>query len=51
MIGKGLLSVFISIGALLIMGLICFFLMIFNAYKESLWEEIYEKYIKGDENE
>ena len=39
-----LLNLILSLGALLISGLICSFLVILNIYKEEIWEELYEKY-------
>ena len=38
-----LLNLILSIGALLISGLICSFLVILNIHKEEVWEEIYGK--------
>ena len=37
-----LLNLILSLGALLIGGLICSFLVILSAYKDEIWEEIYE---------
>ena len=37
------LNILLSIGALLIGGLICSFLVILNIHKEKIWEEIYGK--------
>ena len=39
-----LLNLILSLGALLIGGLICSFFVILNIYKEKIWEELYEKY-------
>ena len=39
-----LLNLILSLGALLIGGLICSFLIILSAYKDEIWEEIYEKF-------
>ena len=41
-----LLNLILSLGALLIGGLICSFFVILNIYKNELWEEIYERYLK-----
>ena len=41
-----LLNLILSLGALLIGGLICSFFVILNIYKNELWEEIYERYFK-----
>lgn len=41
-----LLNLILSLGALLIGGLICSFLVILNIYKEEIWEEIYGRYFK-----
>lgn len=38
-----LLNLILSIGALLISGLICSFLVILNAHKKEFWEAIYER--------
>lgn len=40
------LNILLSIGALLIGGLICSFLVILNIHKGKIWEEIYERYFK-----
>lgn len=40
------LNILLSIGALLISGLICSFLVISNIHKEKIWEEIYGRYFK-----
>lgn len=40
------LNILLSIGALLIGGLICSFLVILNIQKEKIWEEIYGRYFK-----
>ena len=40
------LNILLSIGALLISGLICSFLVILNINKEEIWEEIYGRYFK-----
>lgn len=45
------LGLVIGIGALLIIGLICSFFLIISAHKEELWEEIYDKYIKGEDDD
>ena len=39
-----LLNLILSLGALLIGGLICSFFVILNIHKEEIWEELYEKY-------
>ena len=41
-----LLNLILSLGALLIGGLICSFFVILNIYKEEIWEEIYGRYFK-----
>lgn len=41
-----LLNLVLSLGALLIGGLICSFLVILNIHKEEIWEEIYERNYK-----
>ena len=41
-----LLNLILSLGALLIGGLICSFLVVLNIYKEKIWEEIYGRYFK-----
>ena len=41
-----LLNLILSLGALLIGGLICSFLIILNIQKEKIWEEIYGRYFK-----
>ena len=41
-----LLNLILSLGALLISGLICSFLVISNIHKEKIWEEIYGRYFK-----
>lgn len=41
-----LLNLILSLGALLIGGLMCFFLVILNIHKEKIWEEIYGRYFK-----
>ena len=43
---NGLLNLVLSLGALLIGGLICSFFVVLNIYKEELWEEIYGRYFK-----
>lgn len=40
------LNILLSIGALLISGLICSFLIILSAQKDEIWEEIYGRYFK-----
>lgn len=40
------LNILLSIGALLIGGLICSFFVILNIYKKEIWEEIYGRYFK-----
>lgn len=40
------LNILLSIGALLISGLICSFLIILSAHKDEIWEEIYERNYK-----
>ena len=42
------LNILLSIGALLIGGLICSFLIILSAYKDEIWEEIYERNHKNN---
>ena len=39
-----LLNLILSLGALLIGGLICSFFVILNIYKKEIWESIYEKF-------
>ena len=39
-----LLNLILSLGALLIGGLICSFFVILNIHKKEIWEELYEKY-------
>ena len=41
-----LLNLILSLGALLISGLICSFLVILNIHKGKIWEEIYGRYFK-----
>lgn len=41
-----LLNLILSLGALLIGGLMCSFLVILNIHKEKIWEEIYGRYFK-----
>ena len=41
-----LLNLVLSLGALLIGGLICSFLVILNIHKGKIWEEIYGRYFK-----
>ena len=41
-----LLNLILSLGALLIGGLICSFLIILSAHKDEIWEEIYGRYFK-----
>lgn len=41
-----LLNLILSLGALLIGGLICSFLIILNIRKEEIWEEIYGRYFE-----
>ena len=41
-----LLNLILSLGALLIGGLICSFLIILNIRKGKIWEEIYGRYFK-----
>lgn len=41
-----LLNLILSLGALLIGGLICSFLVILNIYKKEIWEGIYGRYFK-----
>ena len=43
-----LLNLIIYLGALLIGGLICSFLVILNIHKEEIWEEIYERNNKNN---
>ena len=38
-----LLNLILSLGALLISGLMCSFFVILNIHKEEVWEEIYGK--------
>jgi len=40
------LNILLSIGALLIGGLICSFLVILLAHKDEIWEAIYEMFDK-----
>lgn len=39
-----LLNLILSLGALLIGGLICSFLVILSSHKKEFWESIYEKF-------
>ena len=39
-----LLNLILSLGALLIGGLICSFFVILNIHKGKIWVELYEKY-------
>ena len=39
-----LLNLILSLGALLIGGLICSFLIILSTHKDEIWEEIYEMF-------
>ena len=39
-----LLNLILSLGALLIGGLICSFLIILSAHKDEIWEAIYEMF-------
>lgn len=41
-----LLNLILSLGVLLIGGLICSFFVILNICKKEIWEEIYGKYFK-----
>ena len=41
-----LLNLILSLGALLIGGLICSFFVILNIHKKEIWEEIYGRYFK-----
>ena len=41
-----ILNLILSLGALLIGGLICSFLVILNIHKGKIWEEIYGRYFK-----
>ena len=41
-----LLNLILSLGALLISGLICSFLVILNIHKKEIWEEIYGRYFE-----
>lgn len=43
-----LLNLTLSLGALLIGGLICSFLIILSAHKDEIWEEIYERNNKNN---
>ena len=40
------LNILLSIGALLIGGLICSFLVILSTHKDEIWEEIYGRYFE-----
>jgi hypothetical protein len=51
MVSNPVLNIIVCVGALLVLGLICSFFVILSAHKEQIWEEICNKYIKGDENE
>lgn len=44
-----LLNLILSLGALLIGGLICSFLIILSAHKDEMWEEIYERNNKNND--
>ena len=41
-----LLNLVLSLGALLIGGLMCSFLVVLNIHKEKIWEEIYGRYFE-----
>ena len=43
-----LLNLILSLGALLIGGLICSFLIILSAHKDEIWEKIYERNNKNN---
>ena len=45
------LNIIVCVGALLVLGLICSFFVILNANKEEIWEEIYDRYIRGEEDD
>lgn len=44
-----LLNLALSLGALLISGLICSFLIILSAHKDEIWESIYERNHKNND--
>lgn len=46
-----IVSLIVGIGALLVLGLICSFFVILNSHKKEIWEEIYDKHIRGDKND
>lgn len=41
-------NIIVGIGALLIGGLICSFLIVLNEHKNEIWEKIYEIYNRKD---
>ena len=41
-------NIIVGIGALLIGGLICSFLIVLNEHKDEIWEKIYEIYNRKD---
>lgn len=51
MVSNPVLNIIACIGALLVLGLICSFFVILSANKEEIWEEIRDKYIKGEEDD
>ena len=51
MIENQILNIVLAIGALLVLGLICSFFVILSAHKESIWEEIYDRYIRGEKDD
>lgn len=51
MVCNPIVNIIVCIGVLLVLGLICSFFIILSAHKEEIWEEIRDKYIKGEEND
>ena len=41
-------NIIVGVGALLIGGLICSFLIVLNEHKNEIWEKIYEIYNRKD---
>ena len=51
MYNNPVINIIIGLGVLLVLGLICSFFVILSAHKESIWEEIRDKYIKGEDDD
>jgi hypothetical protein len=45
------LNIIVCAGALLVLGLICSFFVILSAHKEEIWEEMYDRYIRGEKDD